>query len=106
MHPLQVSSHDATSSGSGNKGSKKSPGVYSLKIINPNNTGGELIINDLKMPKQPISSAEELKAKMCEQFSKFIEGYDTEFGYIIPGHGKKGKQASVDTDEELAAMYE
>ena len=101
-----MSSHDATSSGSGGEGSKKSPAVYSLKTINPNNTGGELIINDLEMPKEPTSSAEELKAKMCEQFSKYIEGYDTEFGYIIPGHGKKGKQASVSNDEELAAMYE
>ena len=44
VHQLQVSSHDA----SGDKGSKKSPAVYSLKIINPNNAGGELIINDLE----------------------------------------------------------
>ena len=74
-----------------------------MKIINPNNTGCELlIINDLEMLKLP-TSAKELKAKVCEQFS---EGYDTEFGYIIPGHEKEGKQANINTDEELAAMCE
>ena len=100
-----MSSHDATSSTSGDKGFKKSPELYSLKIINPNNTGGELIINDLEMPEQP-TSAEELKAKVCEQFSKYTEGYDTQFGYILPGHGMRGKQETVDTDEELPTMYE
>ena len=100
-----MSSHDTTSSGKSDKGSKKSTAVYSLKIINPNNAGGELIINDLEIPKLP-TSAEEFKAKVCEQFSKYIEGYDTEFGYIVPGHGKKGKQANIDTDEELEAMCE
>jgi hypothetical protein len=75
-----------------------------MKIINPNN-GGELFIDDLEMPKQ-TTSAEGLKVKVCEQFSKYIEGYDTEFGYIVPGHGKNGKQANIDTDEELAATYE
>lgn len=43
---------------------------------------------------------------MCERFSKYMKGYNTEFGYIIPGHGKKGKQVSVSNDEELMAMYE
>ena len=100
-----MSSHDASGSGNGNKGSKKSPATYSFKIINPNNAGGELIINDLEVPKRP-TSADEFKAKVCEQFSQYVEGYDTEFGYIIPGHGKKGKQASVETDEDLASMYE
>ena len=78
--------------------------MYSLKIVNPNNTGGELIVNDLEMPEQ-ATSVEELKAKVCELFSKYTEGYDTQFGYIVPGHGMKGKQEKIDTDEELAAMY-
>ena len=29
-----------------------------------------------------------------------------QFGYIIPGHGIKGKQEGVGNDEELASMYE
>ena len=79
--------------------------MYSLKIVNPNNTGGELIINDLEVPGQP-TSVKELKTKLCEQFSKYTEGYDTQFGYIVPGHGMKGKQETISTDEELATMYE
>ena len=39
-------------------------------------------------------------------FFKYTGGYDTQFGYIIPGHGIKGKQEKIDTDEELVAMYE
>ena len=70
LHQLQVSSHDASDSGNGDKGSKKSPAMYSLKIINPNNAGGELIINDLEVPKRP-TSADEFKAKVCEHFSQY-----------------------------------
>ena len=69
--------------------------MYSLKIVNPNNTGGELIVNDLGMPEQ-ATSVEELKAKVCELFSKYTEGYDTQFRYIVPGHGMKGKQEKID----------
>lgn len=57
--------------------SKKMPATYSFKSINPNNA-------DLEVPKRP-TSADEFKAKVCEQFSQYVEGYDTEFGYIIPG---------------------
>ena len=46
----------------------KSSAVYSLKIINPNNTGGELIINDLEMPKEQTSSDEELRQKCVSGF--------------------------------------
>ena len=44
-----------------------------------------------------------LKTQLSE---KFAEGYETQFGYITPGHGMKGKQEKVTTDEQLAAMYE
>ena len=65
-----MSSHDASGSGNGDKGSKKSPATYSLKIINPNNAGGELIINDLEVPKRP-TSADEFKVKVCEHFLQY-----------------------------------
>ena len=76
---------------------QKSPISFSLKIINPNNTGGEEIIKDLEMLR--YTSAEALKTQLSE---KFAEGYETQFGYITPGHGMKGKQEKVTTEEEEA----
>ena len=45
------------------------------------------------------TSAEALKTQLSE---KFAEGYETQFGYITPGHGMKGKQEKVTTEEEEA----
>ena len=78
--------------------------TYCLKIINPNNTGGELIINDLPT-KVVYSSVDSFKAKLCEVSQQYTEGYDTVFGFIAPGHGFKGKQEKITTDAELADMY-
>jgi len=97
---VQISSSDGDQSDGGTS-STKSPISFSLKIINPNNTGGEEIIKDLEMLK--YTSVEALKTQLSE---KFAEGYETQFGYITPGHGMKGKQEKVTTDEQLAAMYE
>ena len=46
-----------------------------------------------------------LKDKLFETISKYVKDYETSFGYIIPGHGMKGKQVAINTDEELVAMY-
>ena len=85
---------------------KTNPSVitYCLKVINPNNTGGEFIINDLPM-KEVYSSVDSFKAKLCEISQQYTEGYDTVLGFIAPGHGFKGKQEKVTTDAELAYMY-
>ena len=45
------------------------------------------------------TSAEALKTQLSE---KFAEGYETQFGYITPGHGMKGTQEKVTTEEEEA----
>lgn len=37
--------------------------------------------------------------------SQFLTGNVTNFGYIIPGHGLKGKQQVVKEDEDLQTMY-
>ena len=78
--------------------------TYTLKIINPNNKGGEVLINDVDM-KEAFTSADILKSKLCDTFSEYTEGYDTLFGYITPGHGMKGKQEKITTDVELSEMY-
>ena len=46
---------------------------------------------------------DDLKAKLCDQFSEYTEGCETQFGYVLPGHGKQEK---ITTDEQLAVMYE
>ena len=71
----------------------KSPISCSLKIINPSNIGGEEIIKDLEMLR--YTSVEALKTQLSE---KFAEGYETQFGYITPGHGEE----KVTTEEEEA----
>ena len=91
-----ISSSDDDQSG-GCTSSMKPPISCSLKIINPNNIGGEEIIKDLEMLR--YTSAEALKTQLSE---KFAEGYETQFGYITPGHGMKGKQEKVTTEEEEA----
>lgn len=37
--------------------------------------------------------------------SKFLTGSVTTFGYIIPGHGVKGKQLVIKEDHDLETMY-
>ena len=49
---------------------------------------------------------DDLKAKLCDQFSEYTEGCETQFGYELPGHGMKGKQEKITMDEQLAVMYE
>ena len=36
---------------------------------------------------------------------KYITSNAIQFGYIIPGHGEKGKQITIDSPEELQDMY-
>ena len=83
---------------------KLPPTLCSLKIINPNNTGGEEVIKDIEIERH--TSVEKLKTQLSDQFSEYTEGYETQFGYVTPGHGMKGKQEKVLTDEQLAVMYE
>ena len=80
--------------------------IYSAKIINPNNTGGEVVIDKFELRKKSqYTSVDTLKAELCESFSDYVDGYDTNFGFIVPGHGMKGKQEKLDTNEELKNMY-
>ena len=57
------------------------------------------------MLREKYTSVELLKEKLFETISKYVKDYETSFGYIIPGHGMKGKQVAINTDEELVAMY-
>ncbi len=76
---------------------------YSVKIINPENKGG-FIVEDWK--DQKFYTKESLEEKISLQFSKYSSDTDFQLGYLCPGHGFKGKQIAIDTDEDLKTMYE
>lgn len=81
--------------------------VYSVKIINPSNAGGDIVIDSIELKeKGSYESVETLKSELCEKFSKYTDGYEIQFGFITPGHGMKGKQEKMDTDEKLKLMYD
>lgn len=79
--------------------------MYSVKIINPNNAGGEVVVDNVQFQKHICVSVEVFKTELREKFIEYIDGFETQFGFIIPGHGMKGKQEKIDTDKELEAMY-
>ena len=79
--------------------------TYSLKIINPSNAGGEIIIDKVDL-REKFASLETTKRRLLELYPKHTEGYEILFGYITPGHGMKGKQETISTDEELVSMYD
>lgn len=47
-----------------------------------------------------------MKVKLCDLSEKFTTGCETTLGYITPGHGMKGKQVKLSTDDELVNMYD
>ena len=66
------------------------PTSYAVKIINPNNAGGEIIIDDFEIEEKYLS-VEMFKTMLCEKFSQYAEDSETHLGYITPGHRMKGK---------------
>ncbi len=87
---------------------KQSPQVqveYSLKIINRLIPGGAVE----RFSASVFHSKQELEEKiMCTlESEKLIKSTDgVQFGYIMPGHGFKGKQQLVDSDADVATMYD
>lgn len=80
--------------------------VYYVKIINPGNAGGDLVVDKVELSEKGCyKSVEVLKAELCNKFKDYTEGLETLFGFIAPGHGMKGKQEKMDTDKELETMY-
>ena len=49
--------------------------VHSVKIINSNDSGGEVVNNDLKIDKFP--TIEVLKSELSKKYSEYTEGCDT-----------------------------
>ena len=86
----------------------KTPQVleYSLKIINRLNPAGIVIE---KFEDVAFVSKQSMKEKLMSilQSGSHIKDTDgMEFGYIIPGHGFKGKQYAINSDEDVTQMYD
>ena len=86
----------------------KTPQVldYSLKVINRLNPGGVVIE---KFDAMTFVSKQEMKERLMSilQSGSHIKDTDgMEFGYIIPGHGFKGKQYAINSDEDVTQMYD
>lgn len=71
---------------------------YSLKVIKSRKKS-EFVIHNFSAQKFTTV----LSAK--ERISNFLVGDVTGFGYIIPGHGLKGKKQVIDVDSDLKTMY-
>ena len=78
--------------------------TYSVKIINPKKQGGIQVhewATDIK-----FTSVMVFRKQLEVKFQEFIDKDRVfQFGYIIPGHGVKGKQKVIETDEDLQGMY-
>lgn len=47
-----------------------------------------------------------MKERLSEKFAEFIRNNNLSLGFIQPGHGAKGRQIQVSSDEDLTMMYE
>ena len=45
-----------------------------------------------------------MENKLGEEFADLIQGNNIQFGYIVPGHGMKGKQRPIESPEDLTMM--
>ena len=65
---------------------------YSVKIINPRNAGGQCVES---WSAEEFSSVDDIKSRLCEDFSDQIMENSVKFGYIVPGHGLKESKWSL-----------
>lgn len=76
---------------------------YSTKVINPENKGG-YVAEDWKA--QKFQDLEAMKGALASKFSQYIPDDGFQFGYLSPGHGFKGKQFTLSSNDDLKTMYQ
>lgn len=77
--------------------------TFSVKVVNPNDQGGH-VIEDIGEAR--VRTVEQVRQLLEEKLSKYIpSGHELKFGYILPGHGVRGKQRSLEKDEDVQVMY-
>lgn len=75
-----------------------------MKVINPNGMGGyELHPLDSHDSFDCVQDIEECVRTSCQEYIEIDK--QLHFGYIVPGHGKKGKQIEIIIDGDLREMY-
>lgn len=78
---------------------------YSLKVVNPQKKS-EYTIRKWRI-KQKFETVAHLSSKLVEDFEELkpLDEQCLSLGYIEPGHGCKGKQRWLYSDEDLQEMY-
>ena len=82
--------------------------TYTVKIISPHASDGVQLRKwdkPLKDGVSKFSNLQDLKAALATDFSEFIKEDDFGFGFIQPGHGSKGRQISLNGDNDIENMY-
>lgn len=79
--------------------------AYSVKVINPRGRGG-YVMHPLQSHSVFIEVSKSKESILCSCKDYIEEDKELLFGYIVPGHGKKGKQLEVTSDKDLKEMYE
>ncbi len=80
---------------------------FNVKIVNPRNQGG--VIVEKWETNSVHDGVHAMKTDLLEKLEGL--GYATaqdnfQFGFITPGHGLKGKQQSIDIDDDVVNMYQ
>ena len=68
-----------------------------MKIINPNDKGG-YIVEQLLTQYPKLTTVDQIRSELTEQFKSFVDEADCQFSYVFPGHGLKGKQRVIEND--------
>ena len=76
--------------------------LYSVKIINPQSKGGYITE---EFQEEKFSDVSSLRSKLAELFGKYMNEAEFQVGYLTPGHGFKGKQLCLSSDDDLTQMY-
>ena len=77
--------------------------TYSIKLINPLNQSGFELKQWSNTTK--FSDVARLRSQIKADFDTYLDGDNFQIGYIMPGHGAKGRQVPIVYVEDLTCMY-
>ena len=56
--------------------------------------------------KTKFSDSDVMRTQLGKDFNEFFQDGDFNYGYIIPGHGAKGRQQPINNSNDLKSMYD
>ena len=77
--------------------------IYSVKFINLINPSGFELKPWSNTAK--YSDVARLQSQLRADFGTYLDSDDFQVGFIVPGHGAKGKQVPITYLEDLTNMY-